>query len=221
MDKKEIVYTFNENDSVYVLTDIMRKKCGVHNGLATSITNALYRSRTADYKTLGKIKEALSTEEGKKEILKTKYLGVKGLSTLEETMKHVVLIPSLTPARDNAKERPSLINRVDTSANTGIKHHTPPAGYSYLRSVDGSVIIDMVFEGKIMKRVKVCEGGNTARLIYANDPTEEYGFDIEVKDGFLIVTDRKTKCRYFYNAYSIIEIHIAQYDIVIKNEKEC
>lgn len=198
------IYKFKASDSVYVLNEVIRKTVGADNAKATAITNALYRDHTDGVKTIGAVKELLSTEDGKKRLLRCCHMGPKRLELLEKAMEFVEIEPIKEPV-----ER-SIAHRV---------YRKVPAGYTYIKSVDGCVIIDIRDGNTTVKRSIVCEGGELGRLAYVTNHEEEVGLNIYVEEGFVVVADLKTKFRYFYNKDKIVQMHVSQYKVVIKEDK--
>ena len=131
------IYKFKASDSVYVLTEVLRKAVEADNAKATAITNALYRDQTDGVKTVGKVKELIATEDGKKRLLRCCHMGPKRLELLEKAMEFVEIEPIKEPL-ERAVER-----RV-------------PDGYAYIKSVDGGVIIDIRDGNTTVKKSIVC-----------------------------------------------------------------
>lgn len=232
MDKNEIVYTFNENDSVYVLTEIIRKRCGVHNGLATGITNALYRNKTSDYKTLGKVKKALSSEEGKKELLKTKYFGKKGMQVLEDTMKFVNIIETPKPEEDEEKTRVHVAMDKHERGYYKASFHPAEPGWKYIGKVIGEIDILLSIpknEGYEQKRVMlICNGAESGRCIFVDEPLESthdspmfhVGFAIRDSycfDGSIDIRDRYDITELEYNSKYIVSLKKTYYKVYVRD----
>lgn len=231
MDKQELIYTFNENDSVYVLTEILRKRCGVHNGLATSITNALYRNKTTDYKTLGKIKEALSSEEGKKELLKTKYFGEKGMRVLEDVMKFINIIETSKPADSDPNRVHVAMDKHERGYYKASFHPAEP-GWKYVGKVIGEVDILLNIpkgDGYEQKRVILtCNGAERARCIFMEDALEEFvdhpsnhvGFvfrGYRYFEGAISIRDKHDATEYIYNSDNIVSIKNTYYKVYVRD----
>lgn len=231
MDKQELIYTFNENDSVYVLTEILRKRCGVHNGLATSITNALYRNKTADYKTLGKIKEALSSEEGKKELLKTKYFGEKGMRVLEDTMKFVNVMETPKPEEPEEKRVHVAMDKRERGYYKASFHPAEP-GWKYVGKVIGEVDILLNIptgNGYEQKRVVLtCNGSERGRCIFVEEPLKDILDKPLFHVGFIFrgdcyfrtsicIRDRHDNTEYIYNIKHIVSIKKTDYKVYIRD----
>lgn len=231
MDKQELIHTFNENDSVYVLTEILRKRCGVHNGLATSITNALYRNKTTDYKTLGKIKEALSSEEGKKELLKTKYFGEKGMRVLEDVMKFINIIETPKPADSDPNRVHVAMDKHERGYYKASFHPAEP-GWKYVGNVTGEFDILLNIptgDGYEQKRVVLtCNGAERTRCIFMEEPlidahdnpTSHVGFIIRTGcyfKGSIDICDKHDNTQWIYDRNRIVSIKKTEYKVYVRD----
>lgn len=231
MDKQELIYTFNENDSVYVLTEILRKRCGVHNGLATSITNALYRNKTTDYKTLGKIKKALSSEEGKKELLKTKYFGEKGMRVLEDVMKFINIIETPKPADSEPNHIHVAIDKHERGYYKARFHPAEP-GWKYVGNVIGELDILLSIpkgDGYEQKRVILtCNGADRSRCVFVEKPLESthdnlmFHVGFAMRDGYCFngsidIRDRHDATEWEYNKKYIVSIKKTYYKVYVRD----
>ena len=77
------------NDSILELTPHIMEVCEIGKDQAAAVVNAIERARHAQFGTVGKVKKAVETEEGRKALLDILHLGPKRLGYLMRTLDEV------------------------------------------------------------------------------------------------------------------------------------
>ena len=83
----------HSNDSIRNLTEVMVNSCGIDRSQANAAVNAIERSKHNQFGTVGQVKKAVETEEGRKALLDILHLGPKRLGYLMRTFDEVEVTP--------------------------------------------------------------------------------------------------------------------------------
>ena len=223
-------FRFKDDDSVYVLTEVIRKTLGDDNGKAQAITNALYRDTKNGCKTLGEVKECLATDDGKNRLLKVVRFGPKRLETLEKVMSLIDIVEAPKPAESEPKRVHVAMDKHERGYYKASFHPAEP-GWRYVGKVIGEVDILLNIpkgDGYEQKRIVLtCNGAERSRCIFMEeslegifDPTSHVGFQFHGDCYFrtsICIRDRHDNTEYVYNIKHIVSIKNTYYKVYVRD----
>ena len=216
-------FRFKDDDSVYVLTEVIRKTLGDDNGKAQAITNALYRDTKNGCKTLGEVKECLTTDDGKNRLLKVVHFGPKRLETLEKVVSLIDIVEAPKPA-DSESDRVHVAMDKHESGYYKASFHPTEPGWKYVGKVAGEV--DMLLaipkgDGYEQKRVILtCNGAERFRCIFMEKPVGFIFRDCCYLKGAISIRDRYDGTEYVYNSDNIVAIKVTYYKVYVRDTEE-
>lgn len=224
-------FRFKDDDSVYVLTEVIRKTLGDDNGKAQAITNALYRDTKNGCKTLGEVKECLATDDGKNRLLKVMHFGPKRLETLEKVMNLIDIVEAPKPTESEPKRVHVAMDKHERGYYKASFHPAEP-GWKYVGKVIGEVDILLNIpkgDGYEQKRVILtCNGAERTRCIFMEDALEEFvdhpsnhvGFvfrGYRYFEGAISIRDKHDATEYIYNSDNIVSIKNTRYKLYVRD----
>ena len=227
-------FRFKDDDSVYVLTEVIRKTLGDDNGKAQAITNALYRDTKNGCKTLGEVKECLATDDGKNRLLKVMHFGPKRLETLEKVMTLIDIVETPKPAESEPKRVHVAMDKHERGYYKASFHPAEP-GWKYVGKVIGEVDILLNIpkgDGYEQKRVILtCNGAERGRCIFMEEPLEDIfdypanyvGFTIRSDcyfDGSVCIRDKHDAAEYLYNSTNMVSMKVTYYKVYVRYTEE-
>lgn len=227
-------FRFKDNDSVYVLTEVIRKTLGDDNGKAQAITNALYRDTKNGCKTLGEVKECLTTDDGKNRLLKVVHFGPKRLETLEKVMSLIDIVEAPKPTEAEQKKIHVAMDKHESGYYRASFHPAEP-GWKYVGNVTGEVDILLNIptgDGYKQKRVVLtCNGAERCRCIFIEEPlidahdtpTSHVGFIIRTGcyfKGSIDICDKHDNTQWIYDRNRIVSIKKTEYKVYVRDTEE-
>lgn len=174
------------NDSILALTPHMMEICGIGKDRASAVVRAIERYRHAQFGTVGQVKKAVETEEGRKALLDILHVGPKRLGYLIRTLDEVEVTLTYT----GEKPFEELVEPIQNERKELMDNFINELGIKNLkRSTIGRVIINLKNSIGGDNTVEICSdylasravGELSFRIEYYLDNTDEFIHPVGLK----------------------------------------